>query len=245
MPIANPGELLQAWEHGQACLPEQRPVALLSALAARIAREDLERLPLGRRDGQLLQWYEQIFGPVLDCLTECPHCAVQVEFSIPACQLRISASAGDKEAMELISDGYRLSFRLPNSRDLALALAEPDQACIRRRLFAQCLLAVTRADGSAAVADEVPENLVGQVAQSMAEADPQADIILALRCPECAAAWEAPFDIAAFLWQQLHAWAQRFLREVHELAAAYHWSETEILALSSVRRQAYLSLIRT
>jgi hypothetical protein len=34
------------------------------------------------------------------------------------------------------------------------------------------------------------------------------------------------------------------LRDVHELASAYGWRESEILALSPQRRQAYLELVR-
>ena len=77
----------------------------------------------------------------------------------------------------------------------------------------------------------------------MADADPQAQIKLALVCPGCSYAWHALFDVAAFLWSEVHAWAKRILYEVHTLARAYGWREADILAMSARRRQIYLDLV--
>ncbi|MES1153596.1 MAG: hypothetical protein ABUL45_01560, partial [Rhodanobacter sp.] len=88
----------------------------------------------------------------------------------------------------------------------------------------------------------LPHELQAEIAQAMAQADPQADLQLAFRCPDCGHEWQPLFDIARFLWQELHAWALHMLREVDTLAQAYHWAEADILALSPRRRQAYLEL---
>ena len=77
----------------------------------------------------------------------------------------------------------------------------------------------------------------------MADADPQADVRLAVTCPSCGTGWEVPFDAGSFLWSEVEAWARRTLLEVHQLAAAYGWSEAEVLALGPRRRQAYLELV--
>ncbi|SHN13681.1 hypothetical protein [Cryptosporangium aurantiacum] len=37
--------------------------------------------------------------------------------------------------------------------------------------------------------------------------------------------------------------AQRLLRDVHQIAQAYHWSERDIFGLSLSRRLAYLLLL--
>jgi hypothetical protein len=39
--------------------------------------------------------------------------------------------------------------------------------------------------------------------------------------------------------------ARRLLREVHELARAYHWSEADILRLDRRRRRRYLALLES
>ncbi len=77
----------------------------------------------------------------------------------------------------------------------------------------------------------------------MSEADPTANIYLALSCPTCDHQWDAPFDIVTLFWHELHAWAIRLLREVHQLALAYGWREADILSLSEPRRSFYLGLM--
>ena len=44
---------------------------------------------------------------------------------------------------------------------------------------------------------------------------------------------------------ELEAQAKRLLRSVHVLASAYGWSESEILALSEARRDAYVELVQS
>ena len=74
--------------------------------------------------------------------------------------------------------------------------------------------------------------------------DPAADLRVDLTCPSCQAGWTAPLDPPAIVWAEIGWAASRLLREVHELAAAYGWSESGILTLTPARRQAYLDLVR-
>jgi hypothetical protein len=85
--------------------------------------------------------------------------------------------------------------------------------------------------------------LESEMTATIAAADPLAEIVLELECPDCGAAWSAPFDIVRFLWSEVEAWVMRILDEVHVLASRYGWSEAEILALSPQRRQHYRELI--
>ncbi|MGH8445497.1 MAG: hypothetical protein ACREVL_09520, partial [Solimonas sp.] len=57
--------------------------------------------------------------------------------------------------------------------------------------------------------------------------------------------WPALIDIAEALWQELRSRAEKILLEVDALASAYGWSEEQVLALSPVRRAAYLQLAGT
>ena len=84
-----------------------------------------------------------------------------------------------------------------------------------------------------------------RVSECLSAADPQSDVRISAECPDCAHAWQAPLDIASYLWTEVHAWASRVLREVDEIASTYGWRESEILALSPARRQIYLDLIRS
>ena len=51
-------------------------------------------------------------------------------------------------------------------------------------------------------------------------------------------------DIGEFFWQEIAALAQRLVGEVTTLAAAYGWSESEILGMGSARRKLYIEAIR-
>ncbi|MEO7598504.1 MAG: phage baseplate protein, partial [Opitutus sp.] len=90
---------------------------------------------------------------------------------------------------------------------------------------------------------QIPESAIPRIVDAMAEGDPQANLSLDLKCPACAHAWSETFDIVEFLWTELDALAERLLREVHQLATAYGWTETDVLALSPQRRARYLDLI--
>ena len=94
-----------------------------------------------------------------------------------------------------------------------------------------------------AISAAVPEEAIAHLSQHLTEADPQAEILLDLQCPVCQHSWQSLFDIVAFFWSELQVQAQRLLQEVHVLARAYGWRESDILSLSSTRRQFYLKLI--
>ncbi len=51
------------------------------------------------------------------------------------------------------------------------------------------------------------------------------------------------FDTGAFLWLEISQTARRLLDDVHQLAWAYGWPESEILAMGQRRRQAYLDRV--
>ncbi|MGQ0568671.1 MAG: phage baseplate protein, partial [Armatimonadota bacterium] len=89
----------------------------------------------------------------------------------------------------------------------------------------------------------LPEEIVTELAARMAEAQPEAEVLLDLECAACGHRWQAPLDIAAFLWTEIASRAKRLLREVHTLAQVYGWRESDVLALSDARRQHYLGLV--
>jgi hypothetical protein len=104
------------------------------------------------------------------------------------------------------------------------------------------VLTVSQGDQAGVIAT-LPKAAITHLAEHIAAADPQADITLDLSCPACGHAWQVLFDIVAFLWSEITAQAQRLLLDVHQLARLYHWPESEILSMSSLRRQYYLNLV--
>ena len=126
--------------------------------------------------------------------------------------------------------------------DRAIHSAIADDATREEALLRRCVLEARR-DAATIAVDALPESIIHLVAERLARADASADVDIALACDACAHAWTAPFDVEAFFWEEIDAWAERTLCDVHRLASAYGWSESDILALGPRRRQRYLASI--
>jgi hypothetical protein len=234
---------LRAWERGGDASAAARSLYLLGAGDEALDQDALLRLPLGQRDALLLRLHARLFGRRLDGVARCPACDAVVEVSFDAQALLTGPEAdGDTSTgvfeLQSATHDLRVRFRAVNCADL-LALQDcADVVDARNLLLQRCVIETAKLSNGAPAS--LPEALQAELAQAMAAADPQADLQLAFHCPECAHDWEPAFDIARFLWQELHAWALRLLRDVDTLARHYHWSEADILAMTPRRRQAYL-----
>jgi len=235
-------EMLEVWEQGLAQSPPQRSMMLLAASAE--PTEAAARLTVGQRDGRLLTLREWAFGPHLAAVATCPLCGERLELNFRTSDVRVEAETEVEAAESWAVDvaGYKLRCRAPNSLDLVAIAGQGDSAAARRQLLDRCLSEITR-EGSPVSVDQLPAEVIDLVVERLAQADPQADVQIALSCPRCAHQWQASFDIGAFFWGEIHVWAQRTLREVHTLASAYGWSEKDILMMSPWRRQFYLNCI--
>lgn len=233
-------ELLSVWERGLVQSPIERALTLLVAANPESAPDDMARLSLGQRDAQLLTLREWMFGSQLVSLASCLNCGEQLELTFDVSDIR-AGQTRQGQALATSAAGYEVDMRLPNSLDLA-AIAGHNSIEARRLLFDRCVVRVQRA-GVDAPLDQLPEDVKRAISEQMALADPQANVELALTCPACGHLWQAVFDIAAFFWSEINAWAIRLLREVHAIASAYGWREADIVALSPMRRQLYLDMI--
>jgi len=236
-----PPELMAVWDAAQTLPPAARPLALLSAGCPDREPDEMGQLAIGRRDGLLLTMREWTFGTRILALAECPACgqAVELDFHIDDVRSR-AAPAHDTISVDV--GGYVVEVAMPTAADVEAAGCERDAAAALSRLLERCV--VSAAHGARLVsAAELPATVVAEIDRRLAAADPQADIELAVRCPTCSHHWPAMFDIGAFFWSELEAWCGRVLREVHTLALAYGWSETEVLALSPQRRRRYLEFV--
>lgn len=251
-------DLLAAWERGLSQTSAHRLITLLAAVYPQLAEEQLLKLPLGRRDALALEARARLFGAQLVSLATCPACNERLELNInvsdiqidphisPSSQLLADLSNVDESlapaTLVCELDGYRLGFRLPDSRDLILTETSHSAEDAHQLLLNRCFISATssKSPKRSYTLLELPEELLAKMETAMSEADPQANVQLDLSCPACAHKWLAAFDIASFLAKEVHAWAQRILAEVHLLAKAYCWHEADILAMSPTRRRLYL-----
>ena len=141
------------------------------------------------------------------------------------------------EVLSVEVDGAEVAFRLPTTGDLlALRDVAPDAA--RDLLLRRCL---ALPDGSGPVAEAV----AAAVDAAMETAAPAGAIDLLVACPDCATSSAAALDVSLLLWAQVEARATVLMAQVHALAAAYGWTEPDVLALSPRRRAAYLELVES
>lgn len=248
--------LLDAWDRGGCTPGVLRPAALLAA-GWGLPFERVLDLPLGLRDAALLQLRLEAFGDPLQGFDRCPRCTQEVEFQFPTRDLvaRTLGTAALPDApapfptppapAPFERDGWRIEFRPVTTRDLAEAAAPggvPGE--IGARIVRRCLVR-TFHEGQPAAPAEVPLAWLEDIARAQVEHDPVSEILFHLDCPSCGHAWESLLDCGAFLGREVAAAARRLLRQVHDLASAYGWSERAILALPADRRLAYLELIES
>ena len=223
--------------------PLDRALTILATAFPATPREAFAALSIGQRDSYLLWLRELTFGPQLNSYVECSQCQERLEFTLPVAALRF-AGTGEvgEQPYELAVEDHRLSFRLPDSRDLAAAAVCKGTASARRVLLERCVLQANRDDSPVPVR-ELPAGVVELLAAQMATCDPQAEVLLNLRCPACDYDWQVLFDIVTFFWAEIAAQAKRLLHEAHLLARAYAWAEADILAMSAWRRECYLNMV--
>lgn len=229
-----PQELLAVWETGRRQAAADRALTILTHGLPALERETLADLPVGTRDALLLQVRELTFGDVAECLAQCPGCEATVEFPVSLTELGVEGWSGTEAVVE--HEGMGLRVRPVTSRDLLALTGLPDASAMAAVLLRRCV----RPDAGAEA--EVPPAAAPLVVAEMARLDPGADLRFSLSCPSCDARWTVLFDVASYLWREVDAAARTLLAEVHALASAYGWPESEILRLTPARRRAYLEL---
>jgi hypothetical protein len=234
-------ELLDVWERGLALTNERWALLLLEAAFPDWRPQELERLSVGRRDEHLLSLREWAFGAGFTSLASCPACAEQLELNFEAGDLR----APPPEAVgpfRLSLGEHEVEFRLPDSLDLLAVSAQEEVEDARLELFERCLSSARRGGEEVSV-EALPPEVVDAVSEEMDRLDPQGNVRLSVNCPRCGHGWQALFDICSYLRSELDTWARLLLREVHLLASAYGWRESDTLALSPRRRRLYVQMV--
>jgi endogenous inhibitor of DNA gyrase (YacG/DUF329 family) len=224
--------VLDLWERGFSLHPLDRGLLALRAALPETPLENPADWPLGRRNRALARLHCSWFPPSLQAWVACPQCGEKLEFELDGAGLLAREEPNSTEPVMV--NGR--SFRLPTSRDLARVAGEKDAGRAAMRLLEGCYLGGNESP-------EWSEENLEEIGEKLALADPMAETQISLRCPECGNQWDENLDISAFLWMEIETRARRLLWEIHNLAAAYGWTEAEILSLSEMRRSRYLEMV--
>jgi hypothetical protein len=226
--------LLAAWEATVAVPELARGPALVAEAGLADDLDAALDLPLGESAALAARLHADAFGDEVDGLVTCEPCGTVLDVSVPLAEL--PAPRGD--ATVVVAPGGELRVRAPTTRDLLAARDSPDPA---QALLAACVTGAGGAPADPDALDEASLALVDDAAEELAGA---AAIVVRVACPECGAAVAAPLDVGALLAERVARAAAEALGEVAELAAAFGWSEAEVLALTPLRRRAYVDLVR-
>jgi len=206
--------------------PHQR-LARLAAAMGPCAPNRLAALTLPEWEEHLLGLRVALAGQRIEAEVTCPDCGAGVALAFRAEDLPREVPLGSgscgpfalSDLMAVEAEGLQ--------GEAALAALLAASCGVDRQLAAGMLAGAERA-GLIAALEERAAGL---------------GLELGTACADCGAEMVLPFDVATFLDGEMGARAARLLDEVHLVASSYHWSEAQILALPSARRQDYLKRI--
>ena len=231
---ARPGETLALWEALASTTPVARGAAVLVALGAAEGLADAVRMPLASAARAALGELWERAGPEVQTVVTCPDCRAVLDVIIaPGELLAATPDPSDDDATVAVEG---VVVRGPTTEDLLVALASARPSATLRQRCVTWPAGVDPFD----LPPEVHER-VGAVAEELTGASA---LVVRLDCPECDGEVAAEVDPVALLADRVSDEVRDLLGDVAELATAFGWSESEVLALSEVRRRAYLDLAR-
>lgn len=241
----NDTTLLHLWESALGVPAAQRAALLAHAAGA------AQPATLGASNRALLRLHRQLCGPALPLLAACPRCAAALEFTLDTAALDAGAVADSPgpgsgqeagtEVHELALGQTVLRFRLPRNDDLLHLDAQANAQDAAQSLFQRCVLQVEVAGQEGSVGTLGPD-VRQALAQAIDDLEPLASLEFQLGCAECGHSFLAPLDLGSVTFAELRHRAEQVLADVAALAHAYGWREADVLALTPMRRAAYLQL---
>jgi hypothetical protein len=190
---------------------------------------------LGRRIAALLHLVVVTNGRAsLDLSARCtqPACENPFEFELPIDQL--SPGPADDSVDIALDDERHVRLRLPSGADLRDWRSRIDPA---RKDAKRAML------GSLLIQGEIRIEDVAAIDEALGKLDPLVDFSISGPCPACHADMEMSIDLEQLALASLRVSQRQLLREVHELASHYGWTEAEALAIPAHRRAGYRELI--
>ncbi len=219
--------LVTAWETAAGLTPPVRTAALLAALGLATDREAALEHDVGSATRLLAAGYTEAFGPRAELVADCPACGETLEATVDVAAVTTAAPGPPTVRLD------HARVRLPTLRELAAVHGGPDAA---QTLRGWCVEPDPQGGGDGST--PTPEAVDAALEQLADAALPHAPV----HCPACGGQADDALDLAALLWEHLQREAPRLLTEVATLAAAFGWTESEVLSLSPTRRRAYLQL---
>ncbi len=167
----------------------------------------------------------------------CRACGHDFDFHVQQSALPMKEAGAEVASVDTSLGRCRL--RLPTGADQEAITDLGSEEEALRALVGRCLVAV----GDEVAPDDAPRALteddLKRIDEALEAVAPEVALRAQTECPECKSTNDVWLD--PYLSLALHGGG--LLQEIHALASAYHWSESEILRLPRSRRQVYLRLV--
>lgn len=159
----------------------------------------------------------------------CPECGEQVELSFSLAALAGAAVPPRPGTASEPGEVDGIAYRLPTAGDARAAEGHADAS---RRLFDAC------------VPERPPAPVRRRIERAIARSAPLLSREIAAPCAACGALLRAVLHVPSFVVVELASLARSLFEEVHLIASAYGWSESDILKLPRTRRRLYAARLR-
>lgn len=229
--------ILATWEIGAKQHPIDQALTLLQLQDSTQSRHDLATLSLGERNQLLLDFYQTWFGNKVSGHVGCQNCGELLALDVNS---NIFKNLPKERHQSLRYKEFDINFRLLTSYDLAEIANYQDVEQASNKLIQSCITSVEQ-HGEAVWLDEIPEELLIKLSNTVVACDPYAEILLMLKCPNCEYSQQIVIDFGQLLWRKFEQLAVQLLEDIQRLAAYYHWREQDIIAMPALRRHFYLS----
>lgn len=242
MPSAD-AALVAAWDAACDAPLWCRAATLLDTLAPPADGVAAVDQPLGTVSRRYLDLAEGWFGPTIEVVVACANCTERLELDVAIDDLRsLSPAEPPGSAAVLHAESSEpVTLRPLTLTDLAAAASAPDTEAAGMLLAAR---AVAPSGSTEPSPESLTPEMVAAITDALDDVDPLAAVSLALTCPSCGASSEPVLDMGAWCWDMADAAVRRLLDDVHVLASAYGWSESDVLDLGPHRRAHYLGMVR-
>lgn len=204
-----------------------------------VERRRLWEMSVGARIASLLVLADREDAGTFAIALRCPAagCGESIEVSLTLDEILGVASEDGADPFPVKADGRTFHLRRPTGADQLAWLRRDDldgadvAPAILHSLIVAGPVAELTAAGRAALEEALDTH------------DPLIRFTLTAVCPYCQAAHEHETPLTAYALRTLRQVQSRLIEEVHALAVAYGWPESEVLAIPSWRRARYLSLV--
>jgi hypothetical protein len=245
-PLTGDVELALAGSGEPDCSRPERVTAALTAALSEVGGvsatpESVRQLTIADRQFLTRQLASRLGRDGLWLTARCGDCDARYDLYVDQSSLPAKQGSDDSPYVTVGTSRGDCRLRLPTGADqeAVAALEDPEDAL--PTLVQRCLVAaggreIDPEDG--APRPVFDDDDLERIDRALEEAAPEVTLRVQASCPECGTTNHVWVDPYACLEDGGDLFA-----EIHQLASSYHWSESEILALTPRRRRLYLRLV--